>query len=1415
MMKDVVRTHSDYTVGWVCALPKEQTAATVMLDGRHPDLPIDSNDTNVYTLGSIGHHNVVIACLPDGKLGTSSAANVATQLIRSFPGIRFGLMVGIGGGMPSKVKLGDVVVSVPRNTHPGVVQWDFGKAEPGNNFRRTGALNNPPTILLTALGKLATTHEIQGSQAQDFVSELKTKHPRLSLKYQKPSSELDVLCSTCNRGNHTYQDYAHAEPPAKKRRLAMKVSQLANDASQVLKDAQLLDPDSISSCDGNALQKREPGEMQIHRGLIASGNCVVKDAAFRDQVDRRLGGDVLCFEMESAGLMDNFPCVVIRGICDYADSHKTKEWQEYAAVIAAAFAKELLGCVLPTQVGLEPTALELLDKLSKSVASMEQLTQRNAAYLNRKENVKILDWLSQHNYGSQHSDILKKLHPGTGTWLFESAVFKRWLSSPKLQDSFSASRQTLYCSGIPGAGKTVLTSGVVQHIETRCASDNTVGIAYLYCDYTRRAEQTIDHFLASISRQLLQNQSSPLKNLRYLHDQHLLAKTRPTRDELSNLLQYSVALYSKVFVMVDALDECETANECRTELVREILQLQTSYNIKLFTTSRINSDIASLFSNTLHTQVFAHRKDLSKFLRSRVEKHQGRHFDDTLLSSLESKIIDAAEGMFLLAKLQVDIVLDLPTMGDVKRALEGLRKGVEGLNATYTQAMERIENHNPPTRHLAKRILQWIVHSERRLSLLELQHALAIQPQSDFFDRDFIPTIKTMESCCAGLISVDKDRKIVRLVHYTTQEYFETTSSKWFPQAQRDMTIDCVTYLSYADFGSGFCTNAEAFNARLYSYPFYDYAACNWGHHGRAARVCEEVIPFLEKTAQMAASGQLFLTKYGKDHAFLEEPAQMAESGQLFLTKHGKDHDIFGPKENVACWTSPLHISACMGLFDVLEVLIKRYELDHRDSKGRSVLSYAVEFGHECSSKLLLAHGANARSREVSGSSVLHYAVLGENTVIVEQLLANGANPHWHNLSGRTPFTFALRRGLGKIVDLFLTYTAKLCLRDIRPYDRALVCAVRNKHEEATILLLSYSDTWDWLRAIIEGGKTAVLSMLLADEGIDPSLPVDTGKSPLRIAVEYGQDSIVKLLLTDKRVSPNTDIFTENPLLSSAVSSFSKAVLNQRLLESQWKLDPGSASTVLPQSLLQTKHKVDPGSAKTIIDRLLNGGTMVLSHAQTISKLLLQVDPSNAKTITKLLLDDGKVDPSFAGTILELLLDNRMVDPIAAQSTIKLLLDDRRVDPNAEDSFGITPLCAAISNTCGNANIVQLLLADERTDPNLALTGLVKYNPLCLAIERQDANIVKLLLADRRLDPNILDSDGRSPLSLASCKGDESILKLLLADKRVKPSIRDIFRHHDICWAIEHEDFVRAFLADERVSPTPGERDEFNLDAFL
>jgi hypothetical protein len=208
----------------------------------------------------------------------------------------------------------------------GVVQYDFGKTVEGGKFILTGSLDKPPTVLRSAVSKLRAKHMSDGSAIPQYVSEMLQSKPRMTKAFQHQGFEHDQLFEA---------NYDH-------------------DGSGK----------GCEKCDKGRLVIREPRDTTdpiIHYGLIGSANQVMKHGATREKLRREMG--VLCFEMEAAGLMNTFPCLVIRGICDYSDTHKNKRWQPYAAATAAAYAKELLEIIPANQVTSTKEAAEIV-KLS-------------------------------------------------------------------------------------------------------------------------------------------------------------------------------------------------------------------------------------------------------------------------------------------------------------------------------------------------------------------------------------------------------------------------------------------------------------------------------------------------------------------------------------------------------------------------------------------------------------------------------------------------------------------------------------------------------------------------------------------------------------------------------------------------------------------------------------------------------------------------------------------------------------------------------------------------------------------------------------------------------------------------------------------------------------------------------------------
>ncbi|KNG81675.1 WD domain protein [Aspergillus nomiae NRRL 13137] len=214
-------------------------------------------------------------------------------------------------GIPTRqdIRLGDVVVSSCRGGHGGLIQYDFGKELQGQDFFQTGRLNQPPLILRTAVARLQAQYEEEGHQIEDNIRIVIERNKRLRRKYARPPPESDRLYTS------------HFHP---------------TDNPDI--GARLCDGSNLIVRQGRT--EEEEDNPAIHYGLIASGNRAIKDALFRDRLAAEQ--DVISFKMKAAGLINHFPCLFICGICDYADSHTSTEWQGYAAMTAAAYAKDLL-----------------------------------------------------------------------------------------------------------------------------------------------------------------------------------------------------------------------------------------------------------------------------------------------------------------------------------------------------------------------------------------------------------------------------------------------------------------------------------------------------------------------------------------------------------------------------------------------------------------------------------------------------------------------------------------------------------------------------------------------------------------------------------------------------------------------------------------------------------------------------------------------------------------------------------------------------------------------------------------------------------------------------------------------------------------------------------------------------------------
>lgn len=259
--------------------------------------------------------------------------------------------------------------------------------------------------------------------------------------------------------------------------------------------------------------------------------------------------------------------------------------------------------------------------------------------LDRKEDLEILNWLTSIDYGPQHSDFLKRRQLGTGQWLLDTAEYQTWQNTDK---------QTLFCPGIPGAGKTILTAIVIDHLTIRFQNDADTGIAYVYFNYQQNADkQNVDNLLSSLLKQLSQDRSSLPESMKTLYDRHRKKGTRPLIDELLSALQSIAAMYSRVFIIVDALDECQASDGCRARFLSEIFTLQAKTGANLFTTSRHISNIEKEFEGSIQLEIRASEEDVRRYLDGHILQLPGfvtRSLE--LQEEIKAAIVKAVDGMY-------------------------------------------------------------------------------------------------------------------------------------------------------------------------------------------------------------------------------------------------------------------------------------------------------------------------------------------------------------------------------------------------------------------------------------------------------------------------------------------------------------------------------------------------------------------------------------------------------------------------------------------------------------------------------------------------------------------------------------------------------------------------------------------------
>ncbi|PTB50659.1 hypothetical protein M431DRAFT_523369 [Trichoderma harzianum CBS 226.95] len=995
------KPNAEYTVGWICA-------AT----------------TDDFTLGRIGKHNVVIAILPTGEYGTASAATVAADMSHNFPNIRIRLMVGIGGGAPSErndIRLGDIVVSAPSNGKSGVFQYDYGRTIQGQPFQQTRFLDQSPMILRTAMTGLMAQYECEGHQLEETIKIALERSPKLLGKYSRPHESSDRLY--CNTFVHP-----------------------SNDGS-----------DCAKSCGDDSLIMRprrtqENSSLVIHYGMIASANQLMKNAIFRDKMSSEY--HVLCFEMEAGGLMNTFPCLVIRGICDYSDSHTNKIWEGYAAMAAAAYAKDLINRLPP---------LESAVPQNTNNSSSNQLhPQGEMPYTITVEQINaLLNSLRFDQIGARQMTI-KNAHAKTCEWLLQKPEYIDWLDPAKIEDHHGF----LWIRGKPGAGKSTLMKFALNSAK-RSMRDKTV----IYFFFNARGED-LEISTIGMYRSILLQLLEKIPALQHKLEVPRMA-VRPgeeyiwTPEILTNMLDQAVQNLERwrVVCFIDALDECdEDQIRDMVAFFQRIGESATAGNFRVCFSSRHypHISIAKGLHLTLEGQE-GHGQDIISYINSELKIG-----NSDLADQIRAELREKASGVFMWVVLVVRILNKASDKGHMHDLRKRLQEIPGDLHELFRDMLTR--DHEGVDELVL--CIQWILFARHPLQPEELYFAILSNIQYEWKPEITISGIERfILNSSKGLAEVTKsDKRTVQFIHESVKDYLlkENGLRDIWPEFDTNICGEsherlkqcCQEYMDNRK--HVFFKKIDSFKRVNFtkakqhrefvnsSYPFLEYAMKGVLYHANEAEASGiNQADFLQAIAYILAENNMshLIRRYPNIRSFLRVEnerygvpifaalaANSKESVKVFLNAYveidpelrdiiddyyrngikrnsfGRNFNFFSKskintKDNNGmtplsyatkhCVKSLAHLLICQGA-----------EINIKDSNGKTPLSYAAEHCDESLTSLLISQGAEIDAKDNNGRTPLSHAAEHCALSLAKLLIAEGAEIDAKDNNGRTPLSY-------------------------------------------------------------------------------------------------------------------------------------------------------------------------------------------------------------------------------------------------------------------------------------------------------------------------------------------------------------------------------------------------------------------------
>ncbi|KAL4748253.1 hypothetical protein BDW72DRAFT_156673 [Aspergillus terricola var. indicus] len=702
-----------YTVAWIAPLEIEVQAARHILDNVHSGrFPVGPGDDYVFHAGEIHGHNVVIATFAAGQpYGTNSATSLASHVKKFFPNLWFGLLVGVAAGLPKlscspprDIRLGDVIVaySPPGGDHPAIIPYGLGKQKGDIGFellRNGHALPRTERIVGSAIGKIKA--EKQDARAilayYRGIADTATKFP-------DPGQENDFL-------------YLPGEslPVPRQRR-----------------------PDAERT--------------RVWYGSIGSGDKLLKSSRGRDEIRDKY--NVIGLEMEAAGVLNEIPVGIIRGVCDYGDEQKNKDWQPYAAVMAAAFAKEVLFEIPPKSagsVGMKPVFTEADYSCLRDLLVTDPETERR-----RIEATK----------GGLLDDSFR--------WVLENAEFRKWHSDPN--------SHLLWIKGDAGKGKTMLMIGIINKLVQQVRSEPLQSIAYFLCQATDPKLNNATSILRSLIYMLIRQQPHLISYLRERYDINpKLFESGNTFYSLSAIFENMIqdSTHAITYLLVDALDECETG---LSELLKLIARTKSvpSTQVKWIVSGRNRDDIEQElefgFEETkLSLELNAnHISDaVATYIDHRVSQLKALQRNGVLFKQVKEQLLQKSDGTFLWVAL---VIQEMQKCQRSAAIVELLDRTPPGLTPLYDRMLQQIQHFNGLDHELCILVIAIVILAYRPLHLHELCCLAGLRKQEYSFG-----DIENVVNMCRSFLTIRDG--YVYLIHQSAKDYLSdaNVSAAIFP----------------------------------------------------------------------------------------------------------------------------------------------------------------------------------------------------------------------------------------------------------------------------------------------------------------------------------------------------------------------------------------------------------------------------------------------------------------------------------------------------------------------------------------------------------------------------------------------------------------------------------------------------------